>query len=69
MNTNDDLTLDFQESEVAGALPAHLHSRREFLKRFGGGIAIFVGFGGKLAVAEAHRTVAGAVCRPTSTRF
>jgi len=54
MNTNDDLTLDFQESEVAGALPAHLHSRREFLKRFGGGIAIFVGFGGKLAVAEAQ---------------
>jgi len=28
------------------------HSRREFLKRLGGGIAIFVTFGGKLALVE-----------------
>ncbi|MDH3725921.1 MAG: molybdopterin-dependent oxidoreductase, partial [Myxococcales bacterium] len=41
MNTSDDLTLD--------ALP---HSRREFLKRLGGGIAIFVTFGGELALVE-----------------
>lgn len=44
MNTSDDLTLDFQD--------AHLHSRRDFLKRLGGGIAIFVTFGGKLALVE-----------------
>ncbi len=54
MNTSDDLTLDFQESDPAQALHAHLHSRREFLKRLGGGIAIFVTFGGKLAAAEAQ---------------
>lgn len=32
----------------------HLHSRRAFLKRVGGGIVIFVGFGGKLPLAGAE---------------
>ncbi|MDH3622511.1 MAG: molybdopterin-dependent oxidoreductase [Myxococcales bacterium] len=54
MNTNNDLPLDSQENDRVRALPADLHSRREFLKRFGGGIVVFVGFGGKLAEADAR---------------
>jgi isoquinoline 1-oxidoreductase len=45
MDTNEELTIHAQQ----------LQSRREFLKRVGGGIVVFVGFGGPLgAVVEAE---------------
>jgi isoquinoline 1-oxidoreductase len=52
MSSSDELTLNFDDDRDASALLAQPHSRRDFLKRFGGGIAIFVTFGGKLAMVE-----------------
>jgi isoquinoline 1-oxidoreductase len=52
MRASDEQTLEFQQSDPAQVLDAHPQSRREFLKRFGGGIAIFVTFGGNLGLLE-----------------
>jgi len=51
MNTNDYLALDFKDT--TDLFP--VSSRREFLKRFGGGIVIFVALGDFLAAQEAGR--------------
>ena len=45
MSSSDELTLSFEDDRDGPALLAQPHSRRDFLKRFGGGIAIFVTFG------------------------
>jgi isoquinoline 1-oxidoreductase len=52
MSSSDEQTLEVQRSDPAQVLDAHLQSRREFLKRFGGGIAIFVTFGGQLGLLD-----------------
>jgi isoquinoline 1-oxidoreductase len=52
MNSSDEQTLEVQRSDPARVLDAHPQSRREFLKRFGGGIAIFVTFGGQLGLLD-----------------
>ena len=52
MNSSDEQTLEVQRSDPAQVLDAHPQSRREFLKRFGGGIAIFVTFGGQLGLLD-----------------
>jgi isoquinoline 1-oxidoreductase len=52
MNSSDEQTLQVQRSDPAQVLDAHPQSRREFLKRFGGGIAIFVTFGGQLGLLD-----------------
>jgi len=52
MNSSDEQTLEVQRSDPAQVLDAHPQSRREFLKRFGGGVAIFVTFGGKLGLLD-----------------
>jgi len=52
MSSSDEHTLGSLESEPARVAQAQPHSRREFLERFGGGIAIFVTFGGKLGLLD-----------------
>src|ERR1035437_23173 len=53
MNTNDYLALDFEDvSDLTKLFP---QSRREFLKRVGGGIVIFVALGDFVAAQEAAR--------------
>jgi isoquinoline 1-oxidoreductase len=52
MSSSDEQTLEVQRSDPARVLDAHPQSRREFLKRFGGGIAIFVTFGGQLGLLD-----------------
>jgi nicotinate dehydrogenase subunit B len=51
MHTDDDVTRGFGETGVGDLLYRQTYSRRAFLERFGGGIAVFVAFGGKLAFA------------------
>jgi isoquinoline 1-oxidoreductase len=50
MNPNDDIALGSEE--VQAPLGSHLQSRREFLERLGGGIAIFVLFRPEWIAAE-----------------
>jgi len=52
MSSSDELTLDFDDDRDAPAVLEQSHSRRDFLKRFGGGIAIFVTFGSELGMLE-----------------
>ena len=51
MNPKLDPTLDFPASLESAALA--LANRREFIQRLGGGIAVFVAFGGWASAAEA----------------
>jgi isoquinoline 1-oxidoreductase len=54
MSSSDELTLSFDDDREGSALLAQPHSRRDFLKRFGGGIAIFVTFGDLVEHVEAQ---------------
>ncbi|MGB5695691.1 MAG: molybdopterin cofactor-binding domain-containing protein [Polyangiales bacterium] len=53
MDISDDLTPSFEGTQAGDVFDAH--SRRTFLKRIGGGIAVFVTFGGKLVMVEPAR--------------
>jgi hypothetical protein len=66
MNANDYLALNFKD--ITELLP--IDTRRDFLKRLGGGIIIFVALGDFLEAQEEGRPRgARPGCPPISTRF
>jgi isoquinoline 1-oxidoreductase len=63
MNPSDHLTLDFTDIKTAADL--YPQSRREFLKRLGGGIFIFVAVGDLVSAQEGSRPRGGPPGLPT----